>query len=151
MPANKAAVSHGTEMGDETGPEELGTAVELASGDITPLRGDFVVRDAPRTTRPPRSSALDLRGHLAKVTAAREEVRQRRRSPVTPKDLSQAHADLTAALAGYATELGRLNIPIPPRLRDEIRLHHLGQSPGSHEGWSGNQGDVSGRVRRGSG
>jgi hypothetical protein len=107
-------------MGDETGPEGFATALELASGDTAPLRGEFAVRDAPPTTRPPRSSALDLRGHLAKVTAAREEVRERRRSPVTPRELSRAHADLTAALAGYAAELGRLNIPIPPRLRDEI-------------------------------
>lgn len=92
---------------------------------------------AQRTSRPARSSAPDLRWLFAKVTAAREEVRDHRQAPVTPADLSRAHADLTTALAAYAAELGRLNIPVPPRLRDEIRLHRLGQSAGSREGWSG--------------
>jgi hypothetical protein len=71
------------------------------------------------------------------VTVARDVVRRRRRAPVVPADLTCAHADLTAALEAYTAELRRRRLPLPPRLRDELRLHRLGQLATDRGGWAG--------------
>jgi hypothetical protein len=79
----------------------------------------------------------DLLELKSEVTVARETVRRRRRPPVVPADLTGAHADLTTALEAYTAELRRRRLPVPPHVRDELRLHRLGQMASDRAGWSG--------------
>lgn len=82
--------------------------------------------EGPRPTRPARPALADLR---LDIQAARETVRARRSTPVVPLELASAHRGLLAALEAYAVELGRRRMPVPPRLRDEIRLQRFSHSP----------------------
>ena len=81
----------------------------------------------------PRPTLTDL---WFAVQAARETVRARRSTPVLPLQLASAHRVLLAALEAYADELGRSRIPIPPRLRDELRLQRLSYSSKNQRGWA---------------
>lgn len=71
----------------------------------------------PRQHRPPTLSEL-----LADVQAAREEVRSLRGAPMVPDRLRSARQVLLQAMEAYAAGLTARRLPIPPQLRDEIRL-----------------------------
>ena len=79
-------------------------------------------------SRPTSSAPPGLADLRSDIQAAREAVRLRRSSPVAPLQLASAHRRLLAALEAYADELSRRRIPVPPRLRDEVRMRRLSQS-----------------------
>ena len=81
----------------------------------------------------PTPTLADLRFD---IQAARETVRARRSTPVLPLQLASAHRVLLAALEAYADELGRRRIPIPPGLRDELRLQRLSHNSKNQRGWA---------------
>lgn len=53
---------------------------------------------------------------------AREGVMAARRPPAGPSDLVEARADYLVAMLAYQEALSVYRLPIPPRLRDEVRL-----------------------------
>lgn len=68
---------------------------------------------------PPRSQL----GHLMSlVLAAREEVHALRAGKVDPSLLMAARGVLLDASENYAAELVRRGLPMPPALRDDLRL-----------------------------
>jgi hypothetical protein len=71
----------------------------------------------PRPTMPPRLAAL-----AQGIRIARAEVRAMRVAPVVPANLLSARQTLLSAMEAYADELTVLRLPIPPRLRDDLRL-----------------------------
>lgn len=76
------------------------------------------------TIRPlPRPEATSrLTERATAVRQAREMVHARRMPPVVRADLRIARSCLLEALEAYAAELRLLGMPIPPRLRDDLRL-----------------------------
>lgn len=56
------------------------------------------------------------------LRSAREEVGRLRRGPILHDQLSTAHLFLLRAMESYAAELTARGLPIPWRLRDELRL-----------------------------
>lgn len=56
------------------------------------------------------------------VRVARQLVQARRMAPVVPHDLVLAHDALLRAMEAYVAELTVRRLPIPPRLRDDLRL-----------------------------
>jgi hypothetical protein len=75
-------------------------------GDLTPLP-------------PPGSRLEDL---MATVRTARDDVESLRTGKVDPALLVSARGVLLDALEVYATELVRRRLPMPPTLRDDLRL-----------------------------
>ena len=65
---------------------------------------------------------LRLTELATRVRLARQLVNARRMSPVAQADLSIARASLLQAIEAYVAELRLLGMPVPPRLRDELRL-----------------------------
>ncbi|GAA2740821.1 hypothetical protein GCM10009868_04470 [Terrabacter aerolatus] len=59
---------------------------------------------------------------MARVRAARSEVDVLRSGRVDPAMLVTARGVLLDALEGLAAELLRRRLPVPPALRDELRL-----------------------------
>lgn len=59
----------------------------------------------------------------AEVRRTRDDVRARRMDPLIRNDLVLAHRSLLQAMEAYAFELTDHHLPIPSRLRDELRLH----------------------------
>ena len=55
---------------------------------------------------------------------AREEVAQLRRVPLVHDQLRIARQRLLTALESYAAELAARGLPLPWKLRDELRLQH---------------------------
>ena len=82
----------------------------------------------------PRPALADL---MVDIQAARETVRVRRSSPVVPLQLASAHRSLLTALEAYADELVYRRIPVPPRLRDELRLQRFSHTSNNERGWAG--------------
>ena len=77
------------------------------------------------TSRPPADpphpdTLAELR---SQVTAARAQVRSLRAGAVDRDQLQGAHGLLLTAMESYAAELDRRRLPIPPALRDDIRLY----------------------------
>ena len=64
----------------------------------------------------------DLTQLAAKVRQARQLVQARRMAPGAPVDLVLARASLLEAMEDYAAELTTRGMPIPPRMRDDLRL-----------------------------
>ena len=60
---------------------------------------------------------------MAQVSAARARVRALRSGTVDREQLQVAHSDLLEAMELYAAELARRRLPIPPGLRDDLRLY----------------------------
>ena len=60
---------------------------------------------------------------MAQVSAARARVMQLRTGTVDRDLLQLAHGDLLEAMEQYAAELARRRLPIPPALRDDLRLY----------------------------
>lgn len=56
------------------------------------------------------------------VRAARQVVHARRMDPVIRQDLVLAHHSLLQTMEAYVSELTARHLPIPHRLRDELRL-----------------------------
>ena len=73
---------------------------------------------------------------LDEVHKASDEVSRLRRAPLPPDRLAAARQSLLAALESYAAELTARRLPVPPRLRDDLRLQRsIGTQPGtSREG-----------------
>ena len=59
---------------------------------------------------------------MADVRAAREEVGSLRGAPMMHDRLRSARQILLRAMEAYAAELTARRLPIPPQLRDELRL-----------------------------
>ena len=57
------------------------------------------------------------------VREARLEVAARRESPVTVSSLLSARQELLRVMEIYSDELIARRLPVPPQLRDELRLH----------------------------
>src|SRR4051812_9325972 len=93
--------------------------------------------NVPVTSPRPAVPVPNLLGLNSQVMVAREPVRRRRRLPVVPAAPASAHAELTTALEAYTAELQRRRLPVPPRLRDELRMHRLGQITSDRAAWSG--------------
>jgi hypothetical protein len=60
----------------------------------------------------------------ADIQVAREEVRRLRRGPVAHDRLLAARQTLLRAMEAYAEELTVRHLPIPRKLRDDLRLQH---------------------------
>jgi hypothetical protein len=72
---------------------------------------------------PPGPTALS---RLAEgVRVAREEVQLRRAPPAAHDRLLSAHQALLRAMEAYADELTLRGLPLPRRLRDDLRLHRI--------------------------
>jgi hypothetical protein len=72
--------------------------------------------------RPPHHTTLTV---LARdVRVAREEVGQLRRGRIMHDRLLAARQSLLVAMDSYAAELTARGLPIPPGLRDDLRLQH---------------------------
>ncbi|GGK59929.1 hypothetical protein [Ornithinimicrobium pekingense] len=67
---------------------------------------------------PPRS----LNDLAADIHLAREAVNGLRTAPVVWQDLRDAQGSLLVAMESLARELTARHLPVPPRLRDELRL-----------------------------
>ena len=72
---------------------------------------------APTPTTPPTLAEL-----AEDIRAARAEVRALRAAPVIVTDLLSARQTLLRAMEAYADELTVRRLPIPPQLRDDLRL-----------------------------
>jgi hypothetical protein len=73
--------------------------------------------DTPAPTLPPTLAEL-----VEGIRSARAEVRLMRAAPVIQPNLLSARQRLLRAMEAYADELIVRHLPIPPRLRDELRL-----------------------------
>jgi len=85
------------------------------------------------TPRAPRARQADpeLDALLAELDRARAAMTQALRTrPSDAKDQILARRGLLESLEAYASALGRRNLPVPPRLRDELSLQR-GLVPGS--------------------
>jgi hypothetical protein len=71
----------------------------------------------------PHHSVQALTHLVGVVRQARVVVDDCRSAPHTQQDLVQARGDLLAAMQEYAGALRDNNLPVPPRLRDELRLY----------------------------
>lgn len=60
---------------------------------------------------------------MAEVTAARARVQALRCGTVDRDQLQLAHDQLLAAMERLAADLARRRLPIPPSLRDDLRLY----------------------------
>jgi hypothetical protein len=58
------------------------------------------------------------------LQSAREEVDRLRRPPIAHDQLLAARQSLLVAMDSYAAELTARGLPIPWKLRDELRLQH---------------------------
>ena len=66
------------------------------------------------------------------VRVARAEVAEQRMSPVTQPDLLSARQELLRVMEIYSAELTARRLPIPPQLRDDLRLlRDIRRSPGT--------------------
>jgi hypothetical protein len=72
---------------------------------------------APIPTRPPTLAEL-----AGEIRVAREVVAAMRIAPVVQPLLLSARQNLLSAMEAYALELTARRLPIPPQLRDELRL-----------------------------
>lgn len=64
----------------------------------------------------------DLAALVEQLQNARDEVDRLRRPPAAREQLSAARQFLLAAMESYAAELTARGLPIPWKLRDELRL-----------------------------
>ena len=60
---------------------------------------------------------------MAQVASARARVQALRSGTVDREQLQLAHGQLLEAMERYADELVRRRLPIPPVLRDDLRLY----------------------------
>lgn len=61
---------------------------------------------------------------VAELQSARDEVERLRRPPIAHDQLLAARQSLLLAMDSYAAELTARGLPIPWKLRDELRLQH---------------------------
>lgn len=73
-------------------------------------------------TAPRAESPRSLTELAAEVRRARHHVLARRMSPATLQDLVKAQHALLQTMEAYVTELTARHLPIPHRLRDDLRL-----------------------------
>ena len=77
----------------------------------------------------PRRSLAEM---AEDVRLAREEVAARRMSPVTQSSLLSARQELLRVMEVYSDELTARRLPVPPQLRDDLRLYRdIRRNPGS--------------------
>jgi hypothetical protein len=69
---------------------------------------------------PPSDRSLELLAQHVRI--AREEVGKLRRGPIAHERLLAARQTLLKAMESFAAELTARGLPIPPRLRDDLRL-----------------------------
>ncbi len=75
----------------------------------------------PIAPRRPSLAELSLAMRIA-----RREVQALRQAPVVPDQLSAARTVLLKRITAYTEELQALHLPIPPGLRDDLRLLQAG-------------------------
>ncbi|GAA2165467.1 hypothetical protein [Pedococcus bigeumensis] len=87
----------------------------------------------PNDTAPPVPGPRRTLAECAEdVRAAREEVAARRMQPVTQTSLLSARRELLRVMEVYADELIARRLPVPPQLRDDLRLlRDIRSNPGS--------------------
>jgi hypothetical protein len=73
-------------------------------------------------TTPCPTGPMGLVELAARVRRARVSLHELRAVGVSPGDLRSARDGLLSAMEAYAAELTRRRVPIPPRLRDDLRL-----------------------------
>ena len=77
----------------------------------------------------PRRSLAEM---AEDVRLARQEVAARRMSPVTQSSLLSARQELLRVMEVYSDELTARRLPVPPQLRDDLRLYRdIRRNPGS--------------------
>lgn len=74
----------------------------------------------PIVAQPPGRRSLAVL--LEEVQRARDEVDRLRRPPIVREQLSAARLSLLRAMESYAAELTARGLPIPWKMRDELRL-----------------------------
>ena len=81
--------------------------------------------------RPPTLARL-----AADLRQAREDFRVTRLAPVVQVDLLSAREALLGAMEAYANALVARRLPVPPQLRDELRLQQgIRRHPDGSWGW----------------
>ncbi len=70
----------------------------------------------------PARGSRSLPALLEAVQSARQGVREARGLPLGRENLSTAHASLLKAMEHYTAHLTACGLPIPPSLRDDLRL-----------------------------
>jgi len=84
----------------------------------------------PSRPSPDPPQPYTLADLVSQVSAARARVRSLRAGTVDREQLQIAHGALLDAMERYAAELERRRLPIPPPLRDDIRLYReIGARP----------------------
>jgi hypothetical protein len=79
----------------------------------------------------PRRTLAEMAGD---VRAARDEVAARRMSPVTQTSLLSARQELLRVMELYSDELTARRLPVPPQLRDDLRLYRdIRRNPSGNE------------------
>ena len=76
----------------------------------------------PGDVTPPPPPGSRLKDLMAAVRTARDDVESLRSGKVDPALLVSARGVLLDALEHYAAELVRRRLPMPPTLRDDLRL-----------------------------
>lgn len=74
----------------------------------------------PIVAHPPGRRSLTVL--LEELQSARDEVDRLRRPPIVREELSVARDSLLMAMESYAAELTARGLPIPWKMRDELRL-----------------------------
>lgn len=84
----------------------------------------------PLVAPPPARRCLAVL--VEELRSAREEVGRLRQAPLVPGLLSTANQFLLTAMESYAAELTARGLPIPWKLRDDLRLQRsIDTRPGS--------------------
>jgi hypothetical protein len=71
---------------------------------------------------PTKQQAATLEPLMRAIQLARDDVQARRSVPGAHELLRSARHSLLTAMEAYADELTARRLPIPPKLRDELRL-----------------------------
>lgn len=64
----------------------------------------------------------DLRELMARLRDARLEAQRMRQPPASHEQLRAAQSELLSAMQDYCDELTERSLPIPPQLRDDMRM-----------------------------
>jgi len=106
----------------------------LSFPDPTPASTSNDNLGAPAVTGPPRQrpNDVDLPSLLADLLTAKDAVAHDQ-TPGRNHRPPPCRAKLLACMEAYSAALTALRLPIPPRLRDDLRLHRALYSPDADE------------------
>jgi hypothetical protein len=102
--------------------------------EVMDTRSTQVLIEAPQAARPlqPASGRVLLLDLRAAMSTAHARVVDCRRPPVDLQQLLAARHEYVSAMVAYEKALCVLHLPVPPRLRDDLRLLRrlVASSPG---------------------